>query len=194
MKSNDIARGISGPRRTAKEPLETAAANAEASKLADVLGVSSSSQRNSSFLRDNSSPIASDVSTPIAKQRRRFIGRLFPKESNNVDEDTAKDYHAFSSDCNADVTTSESERPPQANLASVYSPPPRADYGAEVVVYDKNDERSIRTSTFSVDNEELDAFDANGNLAPYRDGPYDIHHDYYGRQIKRRWCKQLICL
>mmetsp|Transcript_32216 Transcript_32216/g.78295 ORF Transcript_32216/g.78295 Transcript_32216/m.78295 type:complete len:417 (+) Transcript_32216:63-1313(+) len=179
VKSHDIASGISGPRRTTEEPLATAAANAEASRLADVLGVSSTS------------PIASNVSTPIARQRRGFSMRLFGKKSNPVDEDIDKDYQALSPDGNVDVATAKSERKRQASLASVYSPPPRIHYGTEVEVHDKGDGRIVRTGTFSVETEVLDAFDANGNLAPYREGPYDIHHDYYGRQIKRRWYGRL---
>ena len=32
-------------------------------------------------------------------------------------------------------------------------------------------------------------FDAYGHRAPYREGPYDYHHDETGRLIKKRWCK-----
>jgi hypothetical protein len=41
----------------------------------------------------------------------------------------------------------------------------------------------------SVKTEEPGVFDANGNRAPYREGPYDCHHHEDGRLIKKRWCK-----
>jgi hypothetical protein len=31
-------------------------------------------------------------------------------------------------------------------------------------------------------------FDANGNRAPYREGPYECHHTFDGRLVKKRWC------
>ncbi|CAJ1955369.1 unnamed protein product [Cylindrotheca closterium] len=190
---HDMATGISGPRRTTQEPLETAAANAEASRLADLYGVSSTSKRGPPFLRDNASPIASKVSTPMVTQRRGFGIRLFGKKSNVVvEQGVTEDYQALSPDTNpSGVTTANSERKSQPSLASVYSPPPRVKCGTEDEVHNKADEHSVRTRTFSVETGELAAFDANGNLAPYRDGPYDIHHDYYGRQIKRRWYGRL---
>ncbi len=44
------------------------------------------------------------------------------------------------------------------------------------------DEQSAQTS-------EPELFDSSGMRAPYRQGPYDYHHDTHGRLIKKRWCK-----
>jgi hypothetical protein len=32
-------------------------------------------------------------------------------------------------------------------------------------------------------------FDSHGNRAPYREGPYECHHTFDGRLVKKRWCK-----
>lgn len=184
QKGNDLPKGLSGPRRTTEEPIDIAAANAEAARLAEELGVSSTSRRNSSFRRANASLVASTASTPIARQKKGFGMRLFSQTSQSPSDDS-KNYAAVGADGNTYAALNQPGRPTRAGLHSVYSPPTKIDCG----LGGDDDDISVKTGTFSVRTSELAAFDSHGNRAPYREGPYDIHHDYYGRQIKRRWCK-----
>ena len=70
-------------------------------------------------------------------------------------------------------------------LPPIYSPWTQIDYG----LVESDDDESIKIDTFSVRTRELTMFDAYGNRAPYREGPYDYHHNDYGRLIKKRWCE-----
>jgi hypothetical protein len=184
QRSNELPKGESGPKRTTEEPIETAAANAEAVRLAEALGVASTSRRHSTFRRSNASPVASNASTPIARQKKGFGMRLFSQNSNSSSDDS-KNYRAVASDGNTNAALNQPTRTTRSSVHSVYSPPTKIDYG----LGDDDDDISVKTGTFSVRTSELAVFDSHGNRAPYREGPYDIHHDYYGRQIKRRWCK-----
>eukprot|EP00980_Cylindrotheca_fusiformis_P019618 scaffold6817_cov114-Cylindrotheca_fusiformis.AAC.3 len=187
QKGNEYPKGTSGPRRTTEEPIETAAANAEARRLAEQLGVSSTSRRNTSVRRNIASPVASNASTPIARQQKGYSFRLFSQNSNSNSDDM-KNYTAVAADGNTNAALNQPPRP--TNDSSAYSPPTKIKYG----LGEDDDDMSVKTGTLSVRTSELATFDSHGNRAPYREGPYDIHHDYYGRQIKRRWCKSTVIL
>jgi hypothetical protein len=182
--------GISGPRRSTQEPLETAAANAEATRMAEELGVSSST-RLSSVRKGDISPSSS------ASFKKTRGSRLFAGSSSAGKDD--KDYQAVPADGSAmgiglmnqrnagastagAATTSGAKDP----SATSYMPPPGVDLPQITLTgtnrNEHNDNHMVRT-------EEPHMFDANGNRAPYREGPYDYHYHEDGRLIKKRWCK-----
>jgi hypothetical protein len=186
--------GISGPRRTTQEPLETAAANAEATRLAEELGVSSS-VRLTSVRREEISP----SSTSSSKKKKGF--KLFARSS-SAGED-AKDYQAVPADGSTaglgllnkpGVNPTASVTTGAATLAPAGAIPFGASHtmpdGMEpplITITEKN--KQEHDDDITVRKEEPRMFDANGNRAPYREGPYDYHHDEDGRLIKKRWCK-----
>ena len=55
-------------------------------------------------------------------------------------------------------------------------------YDEGATMNDNDDLHTISTA------DEPGLFDSSGMRAPYRKGPYDFHHDDYGRLIKKRWC------
>jgi hypothetical protein len=182
--------GISGPRRSTQEPLETAAANAEATRMAEELGVSSS-VRLSSVRRGDISP------SSTASSKKTKGSRLFARSSSAGEDD--KDYQAVPADGSAmgiglmnqrnagasttgAATTSGAKDP----FATSYMPPPGVD-PPQITLIDTN--RNEHNDDNTVRTEEPHMFDANGNRAPYREGPYDYHYHEDGRLIKKRWCK-----
>ena len=195
---DEFPSGVSGPRRSTQEPVDTAAANAAASKLADELGVSSS-VRLSSVRRgeDNHDSPASSVSST---KKKGF--RLLPRRSNSTGVDDPKDYQAVLPDGNAlGVGLRPKPTAPTTPRSGVSFAHPSTTLGSEpfhplYVPHDTNPSQwNIRTALQEFDDndtvktEEPIIFDSNGNRAPYREGPYDYHHDEDGRLIKKRWCK-----
>lgn len=187
--------GISGPRRRTEQPIEVAAANAEAARLAEELGFSSSSRRRASHRRSDSSS-AINSSTPVI-QKKRFGWGIFSKSKATSATDQSSNYRAVAPDGNVDgivlnepSTTSSDTK--ETNLPTPLSSPPPQVYSPPTTdslgfMYDDN--VSVRTDNLSVKTEELHMYDHYGNRAPYREGPYVFHHDDYGHRYKRRWCK-----
>lgn len=185
----DFPPGISGPRRPTQEPVETAGANAEAQRMADELGVSSS-VRLSSVRQDEHSPTSGGT-----KPKKKGF-KVFSRSSSTGED--AKSYQAVPE--SGDTSGVGLLGRGGESSAKATGPSPDVDdpfgtrYGLpagidppQLSVTSKRgdehgDDRTVRT-------EEPHMFDANGNLAPYREGPYDFHHDEDGRLIKKRWCK-----
>lgn len=190
--------GVSGPRRTTQEPMETAAANAEAARMADELGISSS-VRLSAVRRDVLSPSSSTTSK---KKKRGFklFGRS-PAQKLTKDDETG--YQAVLADGTASNIglhnrPSKASNTPRVSTSSPYTNRPSNQSSpfyaktpdstislSEHMGYRRHDD----TDDLTVRTEEPHVFDANGNRAPYREGPYDFHHLEDGRLIRKRWCK-----
>lgn len=181
--------GISGPRRKTEQPPEIAAANAEAARLAQELGFSSSSRRR----RLDPSP-ASNTSTPVIQKRNQGLSGIFSRSKvSSTAEDQSNTYSAVAPDGTTNGALLRESSPtnegnPSSSTSPLphpYSPPTDVDYG--LGYYDDN--VSIRTDNFSVRSEDIHTYDEYGNRAPYREGPYVFHHDDYGHRYKNRWCK-----
>lgn len=145
MSSSPYQGGESGPRRSAEEPIDTAAANAEAARLARELGVASSVKTTSSkwpFLR-GSRPASAATSTSYQRMNDDAY-------SNNSNTSSKRDI--------------PSTEPP-------YTAHPLPDVGSG--------------------NEPIHLYDAHGQRAPYREGPYFIAREKDGRVIKKRWYGRL---
>jgi hypothetical protein len=179
--------GIGGPRRSTQEPLETAAANAEAARMADELGVSSSVRLNSVRREEE----AASAGGGASQKRRGF--KLFGRTSTEGSmEDETKAYQAMPADgsttgvglINRQTATSTSFSSVAMKNNHTQQQPTYAQTGSFVNANHlfEDDDATIRT-----DGPHL--FDENGHRAPYREGPYDFHHEEDGRLIKKRWCK-----
>jgi hypothetical protein len=166
--------------------------------MAEELGVSSSI-RLSSVRREEISPSSTTSSN---KKKKGF--NLFTRNS-SASED-AEDYQAVPADgratgvgllkqgnaavSQAGVATTYTSITSSANdpspFGAAYAQPTGVGVGVEPpqsnVHDDDNTVNTVRTADPHI-------FDANGNRAPYREGPYDCHHDEDGRLIKKRWCK-----
>lgn len=191
--------GIAGPRRTTQEPMEIVAANAEAARIADELGISSSGRLNSAR--------RGEVENDSSKHRRGF--KLFGRSSaSSVAEEESKAYQAVPSDgsargvglirqphTSATRPTSHATGYPGSGvrvLSPLSSPTvhvstgryqePITSFNYQHAISQDDDVDTVRTG-------EPLAFDAHGHRAPYREGPYDFHHDADGRLIRKRWCK-----
>jgi hypothetical protein len=185
--------GESGPRRSTLqqqqrdiEPMEIAAANAEATRLAQELGVSSSTGSHNARLINSSS----------RRAKRRSLN-LFTRNNNknnsvsslHQQSTSAAAYQAVQPDGtvagvghynpNNNVTSTITNIVDTASQVSSYK---NSIYYDEDTMNDNDDAHTISTT------DEPGLFDSSGMRAPYRKGPYDFHHDDYGRLIKKRWC------
>jgi hypothetical protein len=201
--------GESGPRRKTIQdqqqhrdgveffPMEIAAANAEATRLAQELGVSSSANGHSARLITNSSK------TLRSKQRRGL--NLFTRSNNNQNNNSSQ---LGSLSQRHRHQQQEEEEPSSAYQAVLsdgtvigFSQPNIPGHSSTIndnidgnnssqlsyknsIYYDEEDD-DIHTVCTS----EPGLFDSSGMRAPYREGPYDFHHDEDGRLVKKRWCK-----
>lgn len=209
--------GESGPRRSTQEPLETAAANAEAARMADELGVSSSVRLNSVRREGeaaSSSAVIGVVSqgslTVASKKRRAFklFGRTSTSSSDSMEDET-KAYQAVPAD-GSTTGVGLLNRTNDAQTAGRHVPRDSRDsssasFTSILANNAQNQQQSTYTQTgtfafvsashfFEDDDETIRTdgphlFDENGHRAPYREGPYDFHHEEDGRLIKKRWCK-----
>jgi hypothetical protein len=146
--------------------------------LAEELGVSSS-VRNTSVRRDENSNSPSST-----KKKGGF--KLFARSSSTGEDAKGLDYQAVPADgstAGLGLLNRPAVKPTTASVTGGWSQTmPDGMEPPLITITDKNDDITVRK-------EEPQMFDANGNRAPYREGPYDYHHDEDGRLIKKRWCK-----
>lgn len=160
--NEELKPGESGPRRQTQEPSDIVAANAEATKLAMQLGVSSMSESETS-----SSLMGPNTSRPFSPHdNKRFAAGTTTSPPSG--------FHAMASDGTASGV-GLLPAIPRRN----YSPPPQPETPSN-----KSHE------TCDEDNQTVpEYFDSHGQKAPYYDGPYVVHHRHDGIRMTKRWCK-----
>jgi hypothetical protein len=181
---NNIQSQYSSNRRyMTQEPMETAAANAAAAHMAERMGLSSS----------NSAPsVRRDKSRRFSIHRKRGFGNPFSR-NNEGSQPSNQTTPPSDSTTQQQPQTVYQAVPPDGIIAGVGLLAPGTNNhplcDSDVIGMDAapkhghghdDDDQTVRTS-------EPGLFDSSGMRAPYRQGPYDFHHDEDGRLIKKRW-------
>jgi hypothetical protein len=222
--------GISGPRRSTMMmvvPPEIHAANVEATRVAQEMGVATSTggSHNARLLSSTGGSSggsgrivpAPPASAPSLGKR---IGGLFSRKSLSSSNDPPpyQDHSSSSSSRRRRRQQTPTEQEPLdyqvlpadgramgvgllrmsgPAAAGTSSQPPLAGpfEEAEFVGMSALSDGLMRVGPMHHDDDdgtarvsEPELFDSTGMRAPYREGPYDYHHDEDGRLIKKRWC------
>lgn len=202
--SSSYAGGESGPRRlTIEEPVDTAAANAEAYRMARALGVASSNQRRGS---GSSSGNNHNYSSSGLSWSNVWRGSAMSSRPGNI-RSPQRQRQQHGSD--AATTTSSSYVRMQDDMAGDGSIGTHSST-SRVSRYLNNDP-VMEAASRDIDScpsynsrkssdprphkepplqsqDEIHVYDAHGQRAPYKEGPYHISREKDGRVIKKRWC------
>ena len=188
---------------------EVAAANAEAMRLAIEMGVASSvrNTRKRGTLRQLLSP--SPLTTSLSPTSSNS---LFPTNNNNNFNNMGmmgnNDLQPVPSDVlstsaagllgqyqNTILQQQQHQQQPQGSVSRLPSIASASQYRPPSVAYHSVSPSIQSASSYAASegSQSLHIFDCHGQRTPYREGPYFVHHEKDGRQIKKRWCTYRIC-
>jgi len=156
-----------------EDPFDTAAANAEADRLAHELGVASTS--NKKYSRPWS----------FGESSKRSFGSV---RSNNSNVRAIKNMTS-----GLDGSSLQRQISIQNQIKSHNNSSGTGGYIPPMELEGPDRETHLQYQP-SVADDRLKVFDENGNIAPYKEGPFMVYRDDQGRILKKRWCKSIISL
>lgn len=176
--------GVSGPRRPTQETTERTTTNAEANRRALDLGISSSTRRG-------------EGNVDMTTNNRGF--KLFGRNAKSevTEEEECKAYQAMSADGSASgVGLVQNPHASAISTQDYKTSPSHVTHPIpEGTLQEPTTSSQHWNSSTNNDGADTDktgkllALHTQGYRAPYREGPYDFHHDEEGRLIRKRWCK-----